>query len=116
MYQFWSMEIVGVVKSVTDTCVTLETVSKKQNIDIFFPENKIEAVQIRFEPHMVTALEVDVQSVDIGHVNLAKFWLKYVIFPWLPKDDDDLSLRQRERREKILVLYRKHKEQINVNL
>jgi len=40
---------------------------------------------------MVTRLEVDVQSVEIGHVNLAKFWLKYVSFPWL----SDLAIQKK---------------------
>lgn len=63
-------------------------------------------MNILFEPHVTAVLDVDVQAIEIGHVKLAKIWLKHVSFPWLPKDDDDLNSRQKERREKMGILYK----------
>jgi hypothetical protein len=62
-------------------------------------------MNILFEPHVTAVLDVDVQATKIGHVKLAKIWLKHISFPYFQKDDDWNS-RQKERREKMGILYK----------
>lgn len=100
------MEITGVVQKVTETYIRILTTSKKQEIDVFFTEMKAKAMNELFQEHMTAVLEVDMQAIEIGFVKLAKVWFKNVSFPRLPLDDGDLNSRQKERRERLGILYK----------
>lgn len=103
------MKIVGTVRKVTESFITIETTSKKQQIDVFFTEAKSQAMNMLFQEHMTASLFVDVQSVELGYIKFGKFWFISVDFPRLPVDDDDLNVRQRERLKIISTLYKKAK-------
>ena len=103
------MKLVGTVRKVTESYITIETTSKKQEIDVFFTDTKSQAMIMLFQEHMTASLIVDVQSVEMGFIKFGKFWLISVDFPGLPVDDHDLNSRQRERREIISTLYKNTK-------
>ncbi|WP_284460863.1 hypothetical protein [Chryseobacterium sp.] len=101
------MEITGVVTKVTKTYIRLQTIFKKQNIDVFYPESKERAVFYRFQEHMVTTLEIEPQEVDIDGLKYAKLWFKYVLSP-IPLDEEDYSDRLSESPSRIIsILYKK---------
>lgn len=99
------MNIVGTIIEVTENCILLQTVSKKQLIDIFFTPSKKLAVEVLFEPHMTANLLIEIQTVNVEYSNFAKLWLVWVQFPPLP-DSSDLSRNQMDRYKKILPLYK----------
>ncbi|KFF26874.1 hypothetical protein [Chryseobacterium vrystaatense] len=82
------MEITGVVVKLTDEFLRIQTVKKKQEIDVFFSEQKKRAMEYRYQPHMITRIEVEPQSVELNGNKIAKLWLKYVNWPKLPEIED----------------------------
>lgn len=100
------MEIAGKIIKITDTYIRLETISKKQEVDVFFPESKWEPLELLFEPHMLAVLVVEVQSLEHDGNKLAKLWIKHVRIPFL-YSDEDLNEAQKRRYDKISILYKK---------
>ena len=103
------MEITCNIVEVKEDCIRVSTVKKKQEIDIFFPESKREAVKARYQPHMVTEIEVELQAYENGGYMFAKLWLLYVIFPTLGEiivgtSSNPAYMAQR----KMMILYRKN--------
>lgn len=82
------MEIIGNVVKVTDEFIRLRTVQKKQEIDVFYPESKKFAIRWRYEPHMITTIEVEPESIDIDGCKFAKLWFKFVVTPNLNIPED----------------------------
>lgn len=101
------MEIVGNIVTVTDEYFRIKTIKKKQNLDIFFTENKIEGIDSFYEPHMVTRIEVEPQEFEHAGYKYAKLWLKYVVFPKRNREDQCNTAAAFRQREKVAVLFRK---------
>lgn len=75
------MEIAGNVVQIKENYVRLRTIKKKQEIDVFFVDSKYRAIEAWLEPNMFAEIEVEVESIDILGVKLAKFWFKFAVLP-----------------------------------
>lgn len=102
------MEITGIVTKVTTTYIRVRTIKKKQEIDVFYTESREKAVFYRFEPHILTKIEVEPEEVDFNGVKLAKLWLKYVIIPHRLNPEDYSSRISGSPAEITSILYRKN--------
>lgn len=101
------MEIKGNIITISEDFLRIQTIKKKQEIDIFFSVAKRKAVEYRFEPHMITTIEVEPQSIEINGNKFAKIWLKHVIFPNLIKEEDYNCENGVARRNEMKKLYKK---------
>lgn len=99
------MEITANIVEVSQNSIRVRTVSKKQEIDIFFTPSKAAAIAELYEPHMVTRINVEVETAHIEGMKLAKLWIRHVITPELPKLET-LTGVQKDRYKKLLPLYK----------
>jgi hypothetical protein len=102
------MEIKGNVVLVTDDYIRIKTIKKRQEIDVFYPESKRKAIGWRFEPRIITIIEVEPQSVEMDGVKLAKLWFKYVKMPELDRSENRNAQHIFDLMEEML--YRKNPE------
>lgn len=100
------MEIIGTVVALTDKFLRIRTVLKKQQIDIFYPESKSKAMKWRFEPQMITHLEVEPQEFEVDGIMYAKLWFKYVISPENMSEENCYFDAAKKIRIDMMVLYR----------
>ena len=99
------MEITVNIVELFKNSIRVRTIRKKQEIDIFFTPSKAEAVYELYEPHMVTTIDVEVETASIEEMKLAKLWLVQVMSPELPQLET-LTTLQKNRYNKILPLYK----------
>jgi len=100
------MEITGNVINLFEDFIRIQTINKQQLIDIFFTKSKREAINYRYEPFMVTVIEVEVQTVEYENHKFAKLWFKNTVFPNLPNLEDFNCEIGIKRREKMKMLYK----------
>ncbi|WP_288435386.1 hypothetical protein [uncultured Chryseobacterium sp.] len=102
------MEITGHVTKVTNTFIRVRTIRKRQEIDVFYTQSRERAIFYRFEEHIITTIEVELQEVEVEGAKYAKLWLKYVILPAQLRDED-YSSRLTDSPFKITsILYKKN--------
>jgi hypothetical protein len=99
------MEITGNIVSVNENNIRIRTVKKKQEIDIFFPESKKVALHYRFEPHMISKMIVEPETIEIEGNKYAKLWFKYVTMPDNMKLEDCRPEAAKRVREIMKILY-----------
>lgn len=101
------MEITCKIISVQKTFIRAQTITKKQEIDIYFPDNKFDAIDSFYEPNMVTKIEVELQTLDIDKRKYAKIWFSYVLFPKRNRVDQCNTSAAIDQRNKVAILFRK---------
>ncbi len=101
------MEITGIIVSVNENYIRIRTVKKTQEIDIFFPESKKVALHYRFEPHMISKMIVEPETIEIEGNKYAKLWFKFVTMPDNMLLDDCRNEGAKRVRELMKILYKR---------
>jgi len=103
------MQITGNVVKITDKFLRIKTVSKRQEIDIFFPESKMEAMKARYEPHMGTTIQVEPEEYEKDGYKFAKLWFLYIITPPIMNPENSCFPAAYRVAELMKVLYKRRK-------
>jgi len=84
------MIIVGEIINILDDRITVLTSdsSKRQEIDVMLTPNRAREANNRgLTVRMEIRFEVTMQTIEIAHIKLAKFWLNYIIQPAPPRPE-----------------------------